>query len=220
MHDDFDFDPVPGLPEELPKGERMLWQGAPDWRRIAISALHVRAIAIYFGILAIYRGAEAIYEGGGLVDGLIAALWIVPLALGACGILALIAYFIHRTTIYTITDKRVVFRIGVTLPMTINVPFTSIQSAAYRAHGDGTGDIPIQLDENSRIAYPLLWPHARPWRLKTPEPMLRGVPEGEKIARLLQGALAGESVEKLMSINVETSKETSDGHAGDFVPAG
>ena len=28
-HDDFDFEPVRGLPQVLPKGERMLWQGAP-----------------------------------------------------------------------------------------------------------------------------------------------------------------------------------------------
>ncbi len=29
-HDDFAFDPLPGLPEALPAGENILWQGRPD----------------------------------------------------------------------------------------------------------------------------------------------------------------------------------------------
>ena len=31
-HDDFDFEPVRGLPQVLPEGERLLWQGAPRWQ--------------------------------------------------------------------------------------------------------------------------------------------------------------------------------------------
>jgi len=30
-HDDFAGEPVRGLPEKLPAGERILWQGMPDW---------------------------------------------------------------------------------------------------------------------------------------------------------------------------------------------
>ena len=37
-HDDFAFEPVRGLPAELPRGERLIWQGAPDWRLLAIQA--------------------------------------------------------------------------------------------------------------------------------------------------------------------------------------
>ena len=35
MSGDYEFEPVPGLPEELPPGEMLLWQGAPDWKTIA-----------------------------------------------------------------------------------------------------------------------------------------------------------------------------------------
>ena len=42
-------EPVKGLPELLPTGERMLWQGQPSWRALAIRVFHVRKIAIYFG---------------------------------------------------------------------------------------------------------------------------------------------------------------------------
>ncbi len=39
-HDkDFDFDPVPGLPERLPAGEEILWQGRPEALTLAREAL-------------------------------------------------------------------------------------------------------------------------------------------------------------------------------------
>jgi len=54
-HDDFNFEPVRGLPEKLPEGEHILWQGAPDVRALAREALGVRWVAGYFAILTIWR---------------------------------------------------------------------------------------------------------------------------------------------------------------------
>ena len=34
-HDDFNFEPIRGLPEQLPEGEHILRQGSPDPRRLA-----------------------------------------------------------------------------------------------------------------------------------------------------------------------------------------
>ena len=31
--------------EQLPKGERVLWHGAPDWKALAMHVFHVRAVA-------------------------------------------------------------------------------------------------------------------------------------------------------------------------------
>jgi hypothetical protein len=39
-----------------------------------------------------------------------------------------------------------------------------------------------------RIALLHLWPHARPWRVSRPEPMLRCVPDAAAVARLLTQA--------------------------------
>ena len=47
-HDDFASEPVPGLPERPPAGERILWQGAPDRRTLARTAYHTRLVAAYF----------------------------------------------------------------------------------------------------------------------------------------------------------------------------
>ena len=43
-----EWEAAPGLPSALPPGERILWQGAPDWRSLAVHAFHVRKIALYF----------------------------------------------------------------------------------------------------------------------------------------------------------------------------
>ena len=91
---------------------------------------------------------------------------------------------------YTITNRRVVMRIGVVLEITVNFPFRVIESAGLRVYPDGTGDIPLLLAGEDRIAYVHLWPHARPWRAARPEPMLRGVPDAAHAADVLSRALA------------------------------
>jgi hypothetical protein len=80
-------------------------------------------------------------------------------------------------------------RFGMVVPISINIPFAAIQSAALKTYPDGTGDIPVRLDGNGRIAYPHLWPHAKPWSVRNPEPMLRGIPQARSAAEVLATAL-------------------------------
>ena len=66
-HDDFQTEPLPGLPELPPAGELILWQGKPDWRALATQALNVKWVAGYFGLLAAWRGiAIGLQQGAGL----------------------------------------------------------------------------------------------------------------------------------------------------------
>lgn len=182
-------EPIPGLPEELPEGERLLWQGSPHWKPIALHVFHVRAVAIYFAALLVWKTAGGL-SAGGPAEALMAASMVVLWAAGALGLLALFARLIAKTTIYSITSNRVVIRAGVALPKAINIPFAVIGSAALKTRKGGDGDIPLQLTGPDRAAYLHLWPHARPWKLAKAEPMLRGVPEAAKVAELLAGALA------------------------------
>ncbi|MDO9489417.1 MAG: PH domain-containing protein, partial [Sphingomonadaceae bacterium] len=48
---EYDWEPVRGLPGRLPQGEHILWQGSPDWRSLARTVFHVRAITLYFTAL-------------------------------------------------------------------------------------------------------------------------------------------------------------------------
>ena len=187
---EYEFEPVRGLPEALPAGESMLWQGEPDAAALARRAFHVRAVAIYFGLLVAWRLAAGVADGEPFGTTIVAALWLAALAAAAVGVLVALAWFTARTTVYTITTRRIVIRFGIALPMTVNIPFRIVASAGLKRYPDGNGDIPLVLVPGERLGYLLMWPHARPWRIARPEPMLRGIAHVAVVARLLAGALA------------------------------
>lgn len=188
-HDDFAFEPIRGLPERPPEGEKILWQGAPSFKGLAIRSFHVRKVAIYFAILAAWRVAETLHGGAGLGEALIAASGLIPVAAVGVGLLSLFAWLYARSSVFTITSRRVVMRFGLALPMAINLPFTRIEGAGHRRFATGDGDIPLCLAKGERIAYLHLWPFARPWRVTQPEPMLRALTDSEKAAGVLADAL-------------------------------
>ena len=185
-----EFEAAHGLPEHLPRGERILWQGAPDWRALAVQAFHVRAIAVYFAILLAWRAANVLYDGGGALQALGSVMLLAPLALLALGLLALLAWLSARTTVYTLTNRRLVMRIGIVLSITFNLPLRQVESAGLRPLADGHGDIALTLVPGERIAYLHLWPHVRPWQLKRTQPMLRCVPDATRVGQLLSRAAA------------------------------
>ena len=199
-HDDFEVEPIPGLPEALPCGEELLWQGAPEWKRAALTVFPFRLIGAYFAVLAAWRLLGALNGAVSLGEGLISALWLGIPAAATYGILVFLAWLVGRTTVYSITSHRVVIRAGIALPITTNIPFNVIEKAALKVYPDGSGDIPLSLAKTQRIGYLALWPHVRPWRISHPQPMLRAVADCRRVAALLTGALAefrggrGESV--------------------------
>jgi len=181
-------EPIPGLPDDLPPGERVLWRGAPEWRSLALHVFHVRAVAIYFAGLAVWKGAAA--APGGALEVAASVALVALFAAAALGLLCLFGWLIARSTIYTVTSARVVIRAGVALPKAINIPFKVIGSASLNTRKGGDGDIPLKLTGEDRAAYLGLWPHVRPWRLANAQPMLRGVPDAAHAAGILAGALA------------------------------
>lgn len=178
------------LPEDLPIGETLLWQGRPNWWRLARDAFHLRGVAIYFALLMAWRFAVGLHDGLNVAQATASAFWLLPLACSAIGILMMLGWLNARSTLYTITTRRVVLRFGIALPMTLNLPFTKMSAAALRLEADGSGDIALSLSGRDRIAYLVLWPFARGWRLSKPEPLLRGLPDAARPARLLADALA------------------------------
>jgi hypothetical protein len=189
-----EFEAALGLPEPLPRGERLLWQGAPDWRVMAREAMHLRMLAVYFAVLLGVRAVNVLATGGSVADAGLAMLWLLPLAAAALGLLALLAWLVSRTSVYTVTDRRVVMRIGVVLGITFNLPYSQIVSAGLRTNKDGTGDITLVLADTDHIAYIHLWPHARPWHLKRTEPMLRALPQVQGVAQILADALGASAL--------------------------
>lgn len=190
-----EFEPVLGLPAVLPQGEQILWQGAPARKALARHAFHVRGVSLYFAVLIAWQGLAA------GTDGAPAGQWLAaltPTLVGAViglAILHLLAWLNARSTLYTLTNRRLVMRFGVAIPMTVNIPFSKLEAADLREHGDGTGDLALTLSANSRISYLVFWPHVRPWHFGRAQPTLRAIHDPQRVAALLREAAMGSPME-------------------------
>lgn len=178
MITEYDDEPIRGLPGELPDGETLIWQGSPEWRLLARSAFFTRFVGLYFAalvMLAVMNGSMT-----GVVATIIAGVV-------GIGLLMLYAWAVARTTVYTLTSRRVVLRVGVALNLCINLPLAKIGGAHLRPLGPVEGDLALQLIGPHKLGYMVLWPHARPWKFGHPQPMLRALPDavvvGERLAR-------------------------------------
>ncbi|TCO77193.1 photosynthetic complex putative assembly protein PuhB [Chromatocurvus halotolerans] len=217
---EYEIEPVKGLPEELPAGEHMTWQGSPDWRSMARRTFRVQQFGLYFAVLI---GAHQVihYSGGGDVAGGIASLaWQAGLGLFTLALLSGLAWLFARSTVYTITNKRVVLRFGVAIPMMINLPFDRMHAADLRAFNDGSGDIALRLEDGERISYWALWPHARPWSMSPVIPMLRNVPDATRVAGELAAAVAAHRDDVRTNAAVSVSKPTRQPDSRELEQAG
>jgi len=187
-----DFEAVRGLPGRLPEGERILWQGAPRWTTLAQQAFHVRAVAAYFAGMFAWRLATSVAAGRPLAGELKSILLVSPIALLTVATLAGLAWLYSRTTVYTITNKRVVIRFGVALPKAFNIPFSIVDGASVKTLGGGSGDLALTLKAGNKIAFSHLWPNTRPWKLASPEPTFRALADVQGAVTILATAMKDE----------------------------
>ena len=182
---EYEIEPIPGLPGIPPPGERILWQGSPEWRALARTAFHTRLIAGYFALLLGWAILAAASNGAGDLTGVVttAVLGVIVIVL-----LHLLAWGSARTTIYTLTNRRIVLRFGVALQKAVNLPLKQIAAADAKPVGTGHADIAFRTLERFPLGWLQMWPHVRPWAVGRPQPMLRGVPAG--VAVTIANALA------------------------------
>ncbi len=189
MPDDHDItvESIRGLPEGLPDGETILWQGRPKVIALAREALSLNWILSYFALLIVWRvGVSTTVLPFG--PALLTALPFVILAILAAAILIGIAWVQARATVYTITSERVAMRIGAALTLTLNLPFRKIAAADLDLKKSGTGTIALRTLGEARLSYLVLWPHVRPWHMKQTQPALRCIPDAAKVAAILAEA--------------------------------
>ena len=188
-HDDFASEPVWGLPEALPEGEKILWQGQPAWWPLAKESLSFWWVAGYFTFLFAWRtiGGAATESW---VESATAASFFLVLGLIVCAILLIVALMQAKSTVYTITNRRVAMRIGAALTMTLNLPFRKIANASLGLRKDGHGSIALELmeDDGARLSYIMTWPHVRPWKMKQTQPALRCIADAKTVAGILSEA--------------------------------
>lgn len=206
-----EFEAAYGLPEPLPKGESILWQGAPDFSDLAVRVFHLKKAAVYFVVLMFVRGSYLYSLDEPALTVLAGILLVAGLGLTAMAALGILAWLTARTTAYTLTDQRIVMRIGIVLTLTFNLPLKRIETAGLLLTGKGFGDIPLVLSGGDRIGWLNLWPHARPWRLAKPEPMLRCITDAQTLATMLQKAWT--EANGKTSVLVQTPRESGSADA-------
>jgi hypothetical protein len=188
---------IRGVSQPLPVGESLLWEGQPDQAAMARYALHIRKVALYFGLIIAAGLIGAIRDGIPLPQLLTTLLTQVVLSLLVLGGIALYARLLARNTIYAVTDRRLVMKVGLVLPTTVNIPFRLVESASSHRFADGTGQIALRLRPPERVSYFQFWPSVRPWHLRSPEPMLRGLRNTDEVAEVLRvAALATRQVDE------------------------
>jgi hypothetical protein len=164
-------EPVRGLPARLPKGEHIIWQGSPEASAFMRDALKSRWIAAYFLIAALWWAAVGVNDGvapGGI---LMQLGYVALLAAAVFGLMHGFARAVAKTSVYTITNRRVVMRVGVALSASFNLPYAQITGADFRVRPDGSGNIALSLKPGHGLSSAVFWPHqkGRVWAALSPE---------------------------------------------------
>ena len=180
-----EWEAAPGLPSTLPAGERIVWQGSPDWKQLAVHAFHVRKIAVYFALMVGLQFSQLWAEGLSGKELLVPIVVSSSLAILALALLTTCAWFAGKSSLYTFTNKRVVMRIGIVLTLTFNLPYRRIAGASSKDYAKGCQDIALELYPEDRIGWAHLWPHQKAWHVKHPQPTLRCVPNGKEVSEML-----------------------------------
>jgi len=177
------------LPSDIPAGERVLWFGRPEPKSLWRRAYRADWVMIWFAVLAAWNFVSTLADGGGSAA-FVAALHPLGIGAAALALLGLLAWLAARSSLYVITERRLVIKSGIALPIFINLPFKKIVAANVRIYADGTGDVSASLAKGQHVSYFALWPSARPLKFAEPEPTLRCVPQGRAVAETLGRALA------------------------------
>lgn len=161
--------------------EKVLWKGRPALGLLARSAFHTRTLGLYFVALI----AIALMIGNTTAAIVSAVLGVVLI-----GLLYLLAWLSARSTLYILTDVRLIMRIGMAIETRINIPLKQVKAAHFCPRGDDHGDIALELNGDRLLGTLLLWPHVRPWHYAHPQPMLRAVPDAAALAQMIAEARA------------------------------
>lgn len=156
--------------------EKVLWKGRPSLGLLARTAFHTRTLGLYFAGLTIFAL---------LVGKTDAAIVAAVLGTALIGLLYLLAWLSARSTLYILTDVRLIMRIGMAIETRVNIPLKQVKAAHFRARSADHGDIALELGGDRLLGTLLLWPHARPWHFASPQPMLRAVPDAASLAKLI-----------------------------------
>ena len=196
------------LPDEvgksIPSGEKIFWNGKPNWKSFGYHAFGVKYFSIYFFVCALYAVSQidAIFSFGAFFTKFIPYL-ISGILAGT--ILLLLSYFSARHTCYVITEKRIVIRTGVALVFLLNMPFKNILSIDMKTLAQGRGNVIFKVQSKKRIPYLSCWPSVKSGSFFEPIPAFRSIRDIEKIGQIISEIAILTNEENITKAQKETS---------------
>jgi len=179
------FEAPKNILDAIPNGESILWKGRPSLWGFSWNLFGLKWITLYLSMLSIVSVARF------FASDFYTAFYVDFLPFFLSGIFAsiiLIGLAATQTysTVYIITENRVIIKTGAALSFLISMPFKMIKEVNLQKRGASIGTISFELLSEKRVPYISCWPSVRPWKFKRTQPAFSCVRSVDEVATILR----------------------------------
>ena len=179
------FEAPKNILDAIPNGEAILWKGRPSLWGFSWNLFGLKWITLYLSMLSIVSVARF------FASDFYTAFYVDFLPFFLSGIFAsiiLIGLAATQTysTVYIITENRVIIKTGAALSFLISMPFKKIKEVNLQKRGASIGTISFELLSEKRVPYISCWPSVRPWKFKRTQPAFSCIGSVDEVATILR----------------------------------
>ena len=197
--------------DAIPEGESILWKGKPSFWGFSWYFFGLKLLAFYLIILSVVFAARLTvtdFFTAFVVDFL---PFLLSGILTSCILMAL-AKIQSQSSVYIITENRVIIKSGAALSFLISMPFKKIKAVNLQKRKGSLGTISFELNSGKRVPYISCWPSVRPWRFKKTEPAFSCIENVDEVATILRkSVMAGRVSLQAPIINSEFKSQIEQG---------
>ena len=197
--------------DAIPEGESILWKGKPSFWGFSWYFFGLKLLAFYLIILSVVFAARLTvtdFFTAFVVDFL---PFLLSGILTSCILMAL-AKIQSQSSVYIITENRVIIKSGAALSFLISMPFKKIKAVNLQKRKGSLGTISFELNSGKRVPYISCWPSVRPWRFKKTEPAFSCIENVDEVATILRkSVMAGRVSLQAHIINPEFKSQIEQG---------
>ena len=197
--------------DAIPEGESILWKGKPSFWGFSWYFFGLKLLAFYMIILSLVFAARLTVTDfftafvGDFLPFLVSGI------LTSCILMAL-AKIQSQSSVYIITENRVIIKSGAALSFLISMPFKKIKAVNLQKRKGSLGTISFELNSGKRVPYISCWPSVRPWRFKNTEPAFSCIENVDEVATILRkSVMAGRVSLQAPVINSEFKPQIEQG---------
>ena len=179
------FEAPKNILDAIPNGESILWKGRPSLWGFSWNLFGLKWITFYLSILSVVSIARFFasdFHTAFYIDFLPFFLSGIFASIILIGLAAIQAY----STVYIITENRVIIKTGAALSFLISMPFKKIKEVNLQKRGASIGTISFELFSKKRVPYISCWPSVRPWKFKKTQPAFSCVRSVDEVATILR----------------------------------